>query len=64
MTLLAVKYSYLFPVADDDGNTSSEEVGDISDLLRAAEPYLFGSDVIPPLSVVNNLLSTGHSDQA
>jgi hypothetical protein len=62
VALLAVKYNYLFPVADDDGKTSSEELGDISDLLRAAEPYLFGSGLIPPLNVVNNLLATGSSD--
>jgi hypothetical protein len=62
MPLRAVKYNYLFPVADADGTQSSEELGDISDLLRAAVPYLFADGPIPPLSVVNDLLATGCSD--
>lgn len=57
-----VNYTYLFPVADVDGESSSVEFGDVSDLLRAADSYLFTGGHIPPLRIINSFLATGRSD--
>ncbi|MEL6360166.1 MAG: hypothetical protein AAFR21_03715 [Pseudomonadota bacterium] len=60
--LRSIAYRYMFPVADDDGSTSAPRRGDLSDLLRDADSYLFMGNPVPPLRVVNDLLSRGISD--
>lgn len=59
--LRPVKYTYLFPVADNKGRSSGRRTGDISDLFRAANPYLFSGDLVPPLHVINQFLAKGVS---
>jgi O-acetyl-ADP-ribose deacetylase (regulator of RNase III) len=59
--LRSVKYTYLFPVADSRGRSSGRRSGDISDLFRDANSYLFSADRVPPLLVINEFLAKGVS---
>lgn len=60
--LRSVKYIHLWPVADNRGRSSGRRTGDISDLFRDANPYLFGSERVPPLPVINAFLARGVSN--
>jgi hypothetical protein len=56
-----IEYTYLFPVAESSGKSSSKRIGDISDLFRDANPYMFSGNSIPPLRLVNDFLAAGIS---
>ncbi|HAY05918.1 MAG TPA: hypothetical protein PKV67_03575 [Hyphomonas sp.] len=60
--LRPITYTYLFPVSDEDGSTSEARRGDLSDLLRDADSYLFSGNPVPPLWIMNDFLATGLSD--
>jgi hypothetical protein len=54
-----VAFTYQFAVPAVDGSISSEEEGDLSDLLHSADPHLFSGGAAPSLAVLNHFLSTG-----
>lgn len=59
--LRRISYTYLFPVADSRGQSSAKRTGDISDLFRDANSYLFSGNPVPPLRMINEFLAKGIS---
>ena len=59
--LRRIRYTYLFGVADNRGKSSVGREGDISDLFRDANPYMFSDNPFPPLRLVNDFLAEGAS---
>jgi len=57
--LRKVSYTYQFAVPAADGSISSDEEGDLSDLLHTADPYLFSGGAAPSLDILNHFFSTG-----
>jgi hypothetical protein len=57
-----VAFSYQFAVAAVDGSISSDEEGDLSDLIHFADPHLFHGGQAPSLDVLNHFLATGGRD--
>jgi hypothetical protein len=57
--LRKVTFTYTFAVAAADGSISSEEEGDLSDLLHSADPHLFHGGDAPSLTILNHFFSTG-----
>ncbi len=60
--LRRVEYTYLFAVEAVDGSTSSREQGDLSDLIHAADPYLFSGGAAPCLDILNAFFASGGAD--
>ena len=60
--LRKVSYTYQFAVPAADGSISSAEEGDLSDLLHAADPYLFSGGAAPTLAILNNFFAAGGLD--
>jgi hypothetical protein len=60
--LRKVEYTYRFAVESVDGATSSREQGDLSDLLHAADPYLFSGGAAPCLDILNAFFASGGAD--
>jgi hypothetical protein len=60
--LRRISYTYRFAVPAVDGSISSEEEGDIADLLHCAEPHLFHGGAAPSLDILNHFFSTGGRD--
>ncbi|MGE0740414.1 MAG: macro domain-containing protein [Hyphomonadaceae bacterium] len=59
--LRSVRYTFLFPVADNRGRSFGRRSGDISDLFRDANGYLFSADRVPSLRMINEFLAKGIS---
>jgi hypothetical protein len=60
--LRRISYKYLFPIADNRGKSSAKRSGDLSDLFRDANSYLFSGNPVPPLRMINEFLAKGISD--
>jgi len=60
--LRRVAFSYHFAVAAVDGSISSEEEGDLSDLLHFADPHLFHGGQAPSLDILNHFFASGGRD--
>jgi hypothetical protein len=60
--LRKVAFSYQFAVAAADGSISSDEEGDLSDLIHFADPHLFHGGQAPSLDILNHFLATGGRD--
>ena len=60
--LRKVEFTHRFAVETVDGATSSSEQGDLSDLLHAADPYLFSGGAAPCLDILNAFFASGGAD--
>lgn len=57
--LRGVSFTYKFAVTAVDGSISSNEDGDLSDLLSFADPHLFHGGEAPSLAILNHFFATG-----
>ena len=60
--LRKVEFTHRFAVETVDGARSSREQGDLSDLLHAADPYLFSGGAAPCLDILNAFFASGGAD--
>lgn len=60
--LRRVNFTYQFAVAAVDGSISSEEDGDLADLLHFADPHLFHGGEAPGFEILNHFFQSGGRD--